>query len=62
VAAAPALTTVRQPLLEKGRVAGRLILGPEPPPTDEFLLPTELVLRGSTAPPRSSTTTEGRST
>lgn len=53
-AVTPSLTTVRQPLLEKGRVAGRLILGQQaPPPGDAFLLPTELVVRASTAPVRS---------
>jgi DNA-binding LacI/PurR family transcriptional regulator len=51
--ATPPLTTVRQPLLEKGRVAGRLVLGQQaPPPGDALLLPTELVARASTAPVR----------
>ena len=47
----PPLTTVRQPLLEKGRVAGRLMRegwsGTTPP---VVLLPTELVVRASTGP------------
>jgi DNA-binding LacI/PurR family transcriptional regulator len=48
-AAEPAgLTTVRQPLLEKGREAGRLLLEPG---DREVILPLELVARGSTAPP-----------
>ncbi len=42
-AVTPSMTTVRQPLLEKGRIVGRLILGQEaPPPGDALLLPTEL--------------------
>lgn len=47
----PGLTTVRQPLLEKGRTAGRLLLEdwqPDSPP--EVILPTELVIRASTGP------------
>lgn len=47
----PGLTTVRQPLLEKGRAAGRLLTNPWPrgdPPS--IILPTELVVRGSTGP------------
>ena len=45
----PPLTTVRQPLIEKGRLAAAVLLGTaEPPPAP---LPTELVVRGSTAPP-----------
>ena len=46
----PPLTTVRQPLREKGTIAARLLLdGWEgPPPTK--ILPTELVVRDSTGP------------
>jgi DNA-binding LacI/PurR family transcriptional regulator len=47
----PPLTTVRQPLVEKGRAACRLILEGWPrgePPTE--ILPTELVVRGSSGP------------
>ena len=50
-AATPPLTTVRQPLLEKGRRAGRLLI--DPPPGNgpaEVILPTELVVRASTGP------------
>jgi DNA-binding LacI/PurR family transcriptional regulator len=43
------LTTVRQPLVEKGRQAGRLLI--EPDTEREVVLPLELVRRGSTAPP-----------
>ena len=43
----PALTTVRQPLLEKGEVAGRLLS--DGPDGREVILPVELVVRGSTA-------------
>lgn len=45
------LTTVRQPMGEKGRIAGRLLL--EPPEEDEvprIKLPTELVVRATTGP------------
>jgi DNA-binding LacI/PurR family transcriptional regulator len=45
----PGLTTVRQPLLEKGELAGRLLI--EDAPDREVILPVELVVRGSTAPP-----------
>ena len=44
----PALTTVHQPLVEKGRTAARLLLDGAPPTVVE--LPTELVVRGSTGP------------
>ena len=40
------LTTVRQPLLEKGREAGRLLL--EPDTEREVILPVELIVRSST--------------
>jgi DNA-binding LacI/PurR family transcriptional regulator len=43
----PALTTVRQPLLEQGEVAGRLLSGAAD--GREVILPVELVVRGSTA-------------
>ncbi|HWM08782.1 MAG TPA: LacI family DNA-binding transcriptional regulator [Solirubrobacteraceae bacterium] len=43
----PALTTVRQPLLYKGELAGRMLAGGDAP--REVILPVELVVRGSTA-------------
>jgi DNA-binding LacI/PurR family transcriptional regulator len=42
------LTTVRQPLFEKGEIAGRLL---SEGGADEVILPVELVVRGSTAAP-----------
>jgi DNA-binding LacI/PurR family transcriptional regulator len=47
-AAAAGLTTVRQPLLHKGREAGRLLM--EPATEREVILPVELVRRTSTGP------------
>ena len=50
-AAAARLTTIRQPALDKGRIAGRLLL--EPPEKSEdrqVVLPTQLVVRASTGP------------
>ncbi|WP_314173704.1 LacI family DNA-binding transcriptional regulator [Streptomyces winkii] len=50
-AARARLTTVRQPMGEKGRIAGRLLLEPpedEKPP--RIKLPTELVVRATTGP------------
>jgi DNA-binding LacI/PurR family transcriptional regulator len=50
-AATARLTTVRQPALEKGRIAGRLLLDPpEDPSARQVLLPTELAVRASTGP------------
>lgn len=52
--AKPALTTVHQPHVEKGRRAGELLLkliAGEPADTRQTL-PTELIVRGSTRPPR----------
>lgn len=47
-AASAGLTTIRQPLLEKGATAGRLLLeGVEP---EEVRLPVELVTRSTTGP------------
>jgi DNA-binding LacI/PurR family transcriptional regulator len=51
VLAQPPLTTVRQPLLEKGRLAGRFMVEgwpAEAPPS--VVLPTELVVRASSGP------------
>ena len=50
-AAEPPLTTVAQPIVEKGRTAARLILDAAGPPV-HVLMPVHLVIRGSTAPPR----------
>ncbi|HKH18933.1 MAG TPA: LacI family DNA-binding transcriptional regulator [Solirubrobacteraceae bacterium] len=47
-AATAGLTTIRQPLVEKGREAGRLLM--EPGTEREVILPIELVERASTAP------------
>ena len=47
-AAAAGLTTVRQPLFEKGEIAGRLL---SEGTVDEVVLPVELVVRGSTNVP-----------
>jgi DNA-binding LacI/PurR family transcriptional regulator len=45
------LTTIRQPLLEKGRTGGRMLLEAlEGGTPADVLLPTELVVRASTAP------------
>lgn len=58
----PALTTVRQDVLAKGRLAASALIdlveaarldGATPAPPAQILLPTELVIRESTAPPRS---------
>jgi DNA-binding LacI/PurR family transcriptional regulator len=53
---APPLTTVAQPHFEKGLEAGRILVSalreegpPEPGPSEQRLLPTRLVVRGSTA-------------
>ncbi|GHE10873.1 LacI family DNA-binding transcriptional regulator [Streptomyces alanosinicus] len=49
------LTTVRQPVREQGELAGRMLLrilrGEET--EHDVVVPTQLVIRGSTAPPRS---------
>jgi DNA-binding LacI/PurR family transcriptional regulator len=50
-AATPPLTTVRQPLLDKGRIAGEWLLRGWPPGEPPHLvLPTELVVRASSGP------------
>jgi DNA-binding LacI/PurR family transcriptional regulator len=46
----PALTTVRQPLLRKGEIAGRMLTAAADAARD-VVLPVELVVRGSTARP-----------
>jgi DNA-binding LacI/PurR family transcriptional regulator len=48
-AAAAGLTTVRQPIAEKGRLLGRMLLDPEYTGR-RIVLPTELVVRSSTGP------------
>lgn len=48
------LTSVHQPLRDKGRIAAERLLRaltPEPPAAPSDLLPTRLVVRGSTGPP-----------
>jgi DNA-binding LacI/PurR family transcriptional regulator len=45
-----ALTTVRQPVYEKGRLAGLRLLDPDNLPDQRVVLPTELVVRASTGP------------
>ncbi|MEV8315427.1 LacI family DNA-binding transcriptional regulator [Streptomyces sp. NPDC059900] len=53
VDAVPALTTVRLPLYEAGARAGRLATGAEEaPPGGVATIAAELMVRGSTAPPR----------
>jgi LacI family transcriptional regulator len=50
----PPLTTVRIPQIEIGRAAARSLLqglGSDPPPPTHVVLDTELIVRGSTAPP-----------
>ncbi len=50
-AAAAGLTTVAQPAVDKGRVAGELLLDPpEEAARRQVLLPTELIVRTSTGP------------
>jgi DNA-binding LacI/PurR family transcriptional regulator len=50
-AAAMGLTTIRQPAMEKGRIAGALLLDPPASEADSrVLLPTELIVRASTGP------------
>ncbi|MFE0704378.1 LacI family DNA-binding transcriptional regulator [Streptomyces sp. NPDC058872] len=52
VDAVPALTTVRLPLHEVGVRAGRLAVGAEEQAAGPETVPGELVVRGSTGPPR----------
>jgi DNA-binding LacI/PurR family transcriptional regulator len=45
------LTTIRQPAVERGRIAGELLLNPPDDPADRrVVLPTELIVRASTGP------------
>ncbi|MFN2485889.1 MAG: LacI family DNA-binding transcriptional regulator [Acidimicrobiia bacterium] len=50
-ASSPQLTTIRQPLVEKGRRVGEILLN-ERVRKRNVRLPVELIVRGSTAPPR----------
>lgn len=52
--ATPPLTTVHQPHVEKGYRAGRLLIAQlrKEEPEESPILPTRLVIRGSTAPPK----------
>lgn len=50
VRARPALTTIRQPLAAKGAAAARLLLAAEPALDVRIELPTQLIVRASTAP------------
>jgi DNA-binding LacI/PurR family transcriptional regulator len=50
----PPLTTMAQPTIEKGRIAARTLFEDGPP--RRVVLPARLILRGSTAPPRSPNT------
>ena len=54
----PPLTTVRLPAFELGQAAGRALLEriADRSIADRTLLPTELIVRASTAPPRASST------
>jgi len=58
----PGLTTVDQHLQEQGRQAGRLLLeqirGTPSPPGTDLVVPSQLVVRGSTAPQGSPVTTD----
>lgn len=55
-AAGAGLTTVHQPILDKGRRVAELLLDPELEPR-QVLLPVELVERQTTGPPRSGDST-----
>jgi DNA-binding LacI/PurR family transcriptional regulator len=64
----PALTTVRQPIAEKGHAAAAALTamidrarsGTDKNRARHFLLPTELVVRDSTAPPPNGQPAKGR--
>jgi len=48
----PPLTTVAQDIVGKGRLAAAMVLANGPP--QQIVMPVELVVRGSTARPRTS--------
>ena len=48
------LTTVSQPLLEKGLTAGRLLVGGDTEPPRDIILPVTLRERETTRPPRTA--------
>ena len=50
----PPLTTMAQPTTEKGRIAARILFEGGPP--RQAVLPAKLIIRASTAPPRSPNT------
>ena len=50
-AEAAGLTTVEQPIRERGRLMARMLLDPDFTER-RIILPTQLVVRSSTAPPR----------
>jgi ABC-type spermidine/putrescine transport system permease subunit I len=50
-AAHRSLTTVRQPITERGREIGRMLLDPDEPPR-QVMMPVELVVRRSSGPAR----------
>lgn len=54
VRSTPRLTTIRQPHLEKGLKAGRMLIAQlqDDAPQEPELLPSRLVVRGSTGPPK----------
>ena len=61
--ASEGLTTVHQPLRDKGRIAAERLLRAlnlEPPPTRGELLPTRLVVRESSGPPTTQPCRVGR--
>jgi LacI family transcriptional regulator len=60
----PALTTVRQPLHEMGRLAAQMLLSlvdGRPLLMQNMQMPTELIVRGTTAPPSGRADGHGRS-
>ena len=59
----PALTTVRQPLHDMGKLAARMLLSlidGRPLLMQNMQMPTELIVRGTTAPPPAGTASARR--